>query len=56
MSKNGQPLKEALRSVFAVGTIVIALVIGFVIFKFIMEIQLTLKAETLKVNHYQETI
>jgi len=36
MSKNGQPLKEALRSVFAVGTIVIALVIGFVIFKFIM--------------------
>jgi len=36
MSKNGQPLKDALRSVFAVGTIVIALVIGFVIFKFIM--------------------
>jgi len=36
MSKNGQPLKDALRSVFAIGTIVIALVIGFVIFKFIM--------------------
>jgi biopolymer transport protein ExbB len=36
MSKNGQPLKEALRSVFAIGTIVIALVLGFVIFKFIM--------------------
>ncbi len=36
MSKNGQPLKDALRSVFAIGTIVIAIVIGFVIFKFIM--------------------
>lgn len=36
MSKNGQSLKEALQSVFATGVIIIAFVIAFLIFKFVL--------------------
>ncbi len=36
MSKSGQSLKDALQSVFASGAIIIALIISFIVFKYVM--------------------